>query len=163
MGAEDNMTIGWLTNGVTDADTFFLTKRLKSTAWDALTVTSLKDEKTAVLNMAYDRLRFCKDFEIPAIPTAVQLERLALAQLETSYYLAGHLADEDRRKGLQAQGVDIAGIVKEQYADAYLSKLPLPAIVYDLLEDILSVEVPFYISDIDRDEEKGANEKVTDF
>lgn len=156
------MAIGW--TDLAAANTFFSTKRLESTAWDALTaVSGGKDEKTAVLYMAYDRLRFCKDFSIPASPTSAQLERLQLAQLETAYYLAMHSADEDRRKGLQAQGVNAAGIVKEGYADAYLSKLPLPPIAYDLLEEFLSAEVPFYITDIDRDEDKGANENVTDF
>ena len=154
------MAIGW--TDLTAANTYFATKRLDSSAWDALTLTSPKDERTAVLNMAYDRLRFCKDFNIPSSPTVAQLERLEAAQLETAYYLALHLSGEDRRKGIQAQGVTGAGVVKENYAEAYLSKLPLPAIVYDLLGEFMNTK-PFYITDIDRDEDKGANEDVTDF
>ena len=159
------MAIGWVTD-VATADLFFLTKRLETTAWDALTVTSAKDMKTAVLNMAYDRLRFCQDFDlIPPAPTAAQLEKLQLAQYETAYYLAMHLKDEDRRKGIQAQGVQEAGIVKEVYAEGFLSKLPLPQIVNELMAEFSSSgsAAPFYVTDIDRDEDKGANEDVTDF
>jgi hypothetical protein len=154
--------IGWI-NDIASAEQYFLTHRLETTAWDALTVVSGgKDEKTAVLNMAYDRLRFCKDFDIPTSPSVAELERLAMAQEETAYYLAMHLADEDRRKGLQAQGVTVAGIVKEDYRGADLSKLPLPPIVYDLLEEMLYVETPFFITELRRNEDKLANESVTD-
>jgi hypothetical protein len=160
------MTIGW--TDVTAADTYFSTKRLASTAWDALAVvvgSGGKDKKTAVLNMAYDRLRFHKDFDIPATPTASELEWLALAQHETAYYLALHLADEDLRKGIQAQGVNQAGVVKEVYADAYLSTIPLPPIIYQIMSEfsIADNAAPIYAVDIDRDEDKGVNEDVTDF
>lgn len=162
------MAIGWIAT-LADANNYFSTNRLETTAWDALTVVSGgKDERTAVLLMAYDRIRFHKDFSIPASPTAAQLAKLVLAQEETAYYLAMHLADEDRRKGLQAQGVVGAGIVQETYvrfnSDTMdLKDVPLPPIAYDLLEEFLSVAVPFFIADIDRDEDKGANEDVTDF
>jgi hypothetical protein len=159
------MSIGWVTD-VAAANTHFLTKRFRSPAWDALVVASGgRDEKTAVLNMAYDRLRFCVDFdEIPATPTAAQLEKLQLAQYETAYYLAQHLADEDLRKGIQAQGVKVAGIVNEQYADVDLSELPLPPIVFDLMAEFSSAQnaKPFYAIEIGRDENKDIDEDVTD-
>lgn len=159
------MDIGW--TDVSSADTYFSTKRLDSSAWDALagvTESGVKDKKTAVLNMAYDRLRFCKDFGlIPAIPTAAQLEKLALAQHETAYYLALHLADEDRRKGIQAQGVVQAGVVKEGYAEAKLEELPLPAIVRQIMAEFETEDNAFFAADVGRDEEKGVNEDVTEF
>lgn len=144
--------IGWLTNGLTDANKYFLEQRLISTAWDALTaVSGSKDEKTAVLNMAYNRIRFCKDFSIPASPSTTQLEKLQHAQLECAYYLAVHLRDEDVRMGIQAQGVTSAGIVNESYVD--LNTLPLPPIVYQLLDEFSTSGDELYISMIDRDED----------
>jgi hypothetical protein len=160
--------IGWIT--LVDANAYFLNKRLDSTAWDALTVGSgEKDGKTAVLNMAFDRLRFCRDFEIPVTPIPTQIERLKIAQLETAYYLALHLADEDRRKGLQAQGVTSAGIVKENYGDGAgkavdLDKLPFPSIVLQIMAEfnIADNSLPFYARDLARDENKTVNEEVED-
>lgn len=151
--------IGWIS--VTDANGYFL-KRLESTSWDALTTTSAKNEKEAVLYMAYDRLRFCREFSVPASPTADQTERLKLAQCETAYYLAMHLLSEDRRKGVQAQGVVGAGVVKETYSEAYLSKIPLPPIVYEMMEEF-SDALPFYVREVARDEEEAVGEDVSEF
>ena len=156
--------IGWIAD-VAAADAHFLANRLDTTAWDALTVTSSKNEKQAVLQMAYDRLRFCKDFTIPAAPTAAQLEGLALAQHETAYYLAMHIKDEDRRKGIQAQGVNRSDVVHEGYADAFLSKLPLPPIVYEIMESLALLKPPeagFYAVEIARDENEDIDVDVTD-
>lgn len=155
------MSIGWF-DTVAEADAYFAGNRLETTAWDALTVTSSKDEKTAVLRMAYDRLRFCRHFSIPATPTADQTERLQIAQCETAYYLAMHLLSEDRRKGLQAQGVTGAGVVKETYSEDYLSKLPLPPIVYEIMEEF-SDALPFYVREVARDEEEAVGEDVSEF
>lgn len=157
--------IGW--TDLTAANTYFSTKRLETTAWDALatTVSGAKDLKTAVLNMAYDRLRFCKDFTIPAAPTVAQLDGLAFAQHETAYYLAMHLKDEDRRKGIQVQGTVEAGVVKESYAEADLRKVPLPPIVYETMESlefIKPAEAGFYAVEIGRDENEDIDTDVTD-
>jgi len=148
------MSIGWITD-LADAETYFSDERLETASWDALTTTSGgKDEKTAVLTMAYNRIRFCKDFSIPASPDTTQAARLRMAQCEMAYYLAGHLADEDRRKGLHAQGVSEAGIVKETYSSADLASLPIPAAVKDLLDEFIAGETPFYSVDIERDEDE---------
>ena len=131
--------IGWVAD-LASANAYFLGERLESPYWDALiSTTGGRDEKTAVLNMAYNRLRFCREFSIPTTPTADQGERLKIAQLETAYYLAQHLADEDTRKGLHAQGVVGAGIVQETYvrfnADTvHLLDVHIPPIVYQLLK-----------------------------
>ena len=103
-------TIGWTT--LSGANSYFATERLDSTFWDALNASSgEKDEKSAVLHMAYNRIRFHSGFTVPSSPTTAQTERLSMAQYELAYYLAEHLVDEDRRKGIQAQGVVGAGIV----------------------------------------------------
>lgn len=154
--------IGWLATGLVEAEAYFLNERLDSTYWDALTVTSAKDEKTAVLKMAYNRIRFHSGFSIPATPTAAQTAKLVMAQLETAYYMAQHLTDEDKRKGLQAQGVIEAGIVKEKYSEAALFSIPLPYDVAHLLDEFEVVDPPFYAVDIDRDEDQGVNNDVVD-
>jgi len=150
--------IGWVAD-LASANAYFLGERLESPYWDALiSTTGGRDEKTAVLNMAYNRLRFCREFSIPTTPTADQGERLKIAQLETAYYLAQHLADEDTRKGLHAQGVVGAGIVQETAVN--LLDVPIPPIVYQLLNDMAVVVAPFAAIDIDRREEESVNTSV---
>jgi hypothetical protein len=152
--------IGWI--ALADANTYFSTRRLESANWDALTAaTGGKDEKSAVLYQAYDRIRRSKEFTIPASPTAAELLLLKDAQCELAYYLATHGADEDNRKGLQAQGVVTAGVVHESYAEAHLNKSAFPPIVYDILNSMKN-NTPFYAVDIDRDEDYSADEDVTD-
>jgi hypothetical protein len=79
-----------------------------------------------------------------------------------AYYLAGHLADEDRRKGLQAQAVTEAGIVKEKYDGAGLASIPIPGAVVDLLDEFEVGETPFYSVDIERDEDESVDYDPTD-
>lgn len=146
--------IGYLT--IADADFYFST-RLSADAWTSILPTSGDPKKTAALQTAYDRLYFSGLFNLPLFSnaTADQLVVLKKAQCELSLYMLIHLADEDRRKGLQAQGVIAAGIVKEQYAEADLNYLPIPPFVAGLLEEFSTAIIsPFYISKIDRDENK---------
>jgi hypothetical protein len=155
------MSIGWLAD-VEEANEYFATARLKSAAWLALTaVSGGKDEKSAVLTQSFNRLRRCRDFSIPTSPTAAQLEDLKEAQCEVAYYIAQHGADEDSRKGRQAQGVVSAGIVKEGYSEGDLHKLPLPAIVYEILAGFMD-DTPFFALEIGRDENRGITEEVTE-
>ncbi len=152
--------IGWVTD-LAASEAYFKDERLDSTFWDSLTATSGgRDEKTAVLKQAYNRIRMSRDFDIPINPTAAQLEKLTLAQCEMAYYLAQHLADEDRRKGLQAQGVADAGIVKERYQGEGLDQLPIPAVVRDILNEFEYVEQPFHAADLDRGEDEPVGENV---
>ena len=155
--------IGYLT--ISEADAYFST-RLSADAWTSILPTSGDPKKTAALTTAYDRLFYSGlfDLPIPASATTAELVILQKAQCEMCLYMLLHLADEDRRKGLQAQGVTAAGIVKEQYAEGDLNYLPIPPFVAGLLEEFSTAIIsPFYISDIGRDEDKGANEDVTDF
>ena len=149
---------------VGDADLYFST-RLSAGAWIDIVSASGDPIKTAALTTAFDRLYYSGLFSLPTLAeaSAAQLVVLKKAQAELSLYLLIHLADEDRRKGLQAQGVTAAGIVKETYSDKDLVTLPIPPFVAHILEDFSTAPAPFYVSDIDRDEEKGANEDVTDY
>jgi len=146
--------IGYI--NLVDADTYFAT-RLSADAWTSILPTSGDPKKTAALQTAYDRLYFSGLFNLPLFldATADQLVVLKKAQCELSLYMLIHLADEDRRKGLQAQGVTVAGIVKEQYAETDLNYLPIPPFVAGLLEEFSTAVInPFYASEIDRDENK---------
>jgi hypothetical protein len=158
--------IGYFTD-LAEAETYFSDERLETASWDALsdgTGSGTKDEKTAVLKQAYNRIIHCRDFSLPtpSDATAAQLTKLTQAQAETAYYLAQHLKSEDTRKGLHAQGVVGAGVVKENYAESMLKTLPLPAIVYELLEEFETDTTPFFAADIDRDEDYSVDEDVTD-
>ena len=146
--------IGYIS--VVDADLYFST-RLSANAWADIAPTSGDPIKTAALTTAYERLYFSGLFNLPLFldATADQLVVLKKAQCELSLYMLIHLADEDRRKGLQAQGVTVAGIVKEQYSEADLNYLPIPPFVAGLLEEFSTAIInPFYISKIDRDEDE---------
>ena len=149
--------IGWST--LAEAESYFANNRLETGEWDSL---STDDKKNKCLNTAYNRIFHATQWAIPAAPTAAQLVKLKLAQQEMGYYIALHLSDEDRRKGLQAQGVIKAGIIKEDYYAEWLDKLPFPPIVINLLDGFIS-DLEFYISEIDRDEDRGVGENVTDY
>lgn len=149
--------IGWIS--LEDAETYF-DARFNNAAWAALT----DPEKTAALKTAYDRLRYCNKFDIPSSPSATQKLVLADAQCEMAQYMIIHLADEERRKGLQVQGVVEAGIVKETYDKDSLGKLPIPPIVEEMLEaGGFTTEKAFGMVDIDRDENKSVDEKIDEF
>lgn len=162
--------IGYFSN-LAEAETYFHDERLETAHWDALLVTSAKDQKTAVLKMAYNRIRACREFSAlpePAAATAAQLAKLKQGQAEMAYYLAEHLEDEDTRKGLHAQGVVGANTVGETYVrfqsdSMRLTDTPIPPIVRDLLSDWEApADVPFHAVDIDRDEDYSVDEDVTD-
>jgi len=158
------MSIGWMAT-LAEADTYFFTERISSSGWDGLVNDAAK---TRALNNAYNRIYYLKDYSIPSSPTAAQLVILKKAQCEMTEYLAIHLADEDRRKGLQAQGVAGAGIVKETYVRfgsdvIQADDVPVPPFVKQLLESFAAFKnTPFYSVDIDRDEDEAVSEDVTD-
>lgn len=141
--------IGWMTD-TAEANTYFIEKRLEVAAWDAMVTAT----KTKALWNGYNRICRCSDFSIPATPSAAELLKLKDAQCEMAYYLAIHLADEDRRKGLTAQGVVGAGIVKETYDKDSLDKLPIPPIVLEILMDFYKYGEAMAMIPIDRDEDK---------
>ena len=155
--------IGWLE--LSAGNTYFVT-RFGETDWNALN----DDQKTAVLTTAYNRLRYCKEFDLPTSPSTAEKLILADAQCEMAKYMMIHLADEDRRKGIQAQGVLNAGVVQEAYVGhlAYddkmgLLKLPIPPIVYHILDGWYKHKTVFGAVNLERDEEESVNTKVHDF
>lgn len=141
---------------IAQADAYFST-RLSATAWTGIVDDSGHATKMAALTTAYNRLFFSGLFSLPvlSVATAAQLEILEKAQCETALYLLTHIADEDRRKGLQAQGVIEAGIVQEVYAEGDLMKLPIPSIVQTMLEKagFSTAADPFYVAKVERDED----------
>ena len=150
------MSIGWMTD-LAEATTFFST-RLESGSWGNLNDT----QKTAALTTAYNRICYHGDFSIPTAPTAAQLAKLKDAQCEMAFYLIVHLADEDRRKGLQTQGVVGAGIVKETYDKDSLGKLPIPPTVFEILKDFYKYGETMAMIPIDRDENKDLDTDVVE-
>lgn len=149
--------IGWST--LAEATAYFENNRLETSEWDLL---AGDDKKNKCLNTAYNRIIYAKQFSIPVAPTAAELVKLKFAQQEMGYYIAIHLEDEDRRKGLQAQGVIKAGIIKEDYFSEWLDKLPFPPIVLVALEPFLD-DKEFYAMEIDRDENRAVGDDVTNF
>lgn len=156
------MSIGWFAN-LADAEAYFTNERLVTTAWDDLSTDALK---TKAVKNAYNRIYYDSKYDVPtyADATAAQLVILKKVNGEMSYYLAMHLADEDRRKGIQAQAVVKAGIVKEDYNKDDLMTLPVPPFVEALLADEgFTTGKAFGMVDIDRDEDESVDEKVDDF
>ena len=125
------MSEGYFDN-IADAESYFTTDRLETEAWDDLPDNATK---TKAVVMGYNRLYYDPRWDLPtyAAATAAELVELKKANGEMAYYLAQHLADEDRRKGIQAQGVVKAGVVKEDYSEKYLMDLPVPPFVIAIL------------------------------
>jgi len=153
--------IGWF-DVLSTAENYFTVERLETSKWDAL---STDAKKTKALTQAYNRIYYSGLFDVPtyAEASAAQLIVLQKAQAEMAYYLAQHLADEDRRKGLHAQGVTEAGIVKERYGGANqqpidMDKIPIPPLVLGMLEDFSTEGKALYVTAVDRDEDEESME-----
>ena len=129
------MSIGYF-DDVADADTYFEDERLETWAWDDLE--ALSGYKAKVLIQAYNRIYYDPRWNLPtyAEASATTLVELSKANAEMAYYLAVHLENgaEDKRMGLQAQGVTTAGVVKEQYSEKHLMDLPVPPLVMAILK-----------------------------
>ena len=153
------MSIGYF-DDLADANLYFTDERLETSAWDEL----IDTYRTKALVQAYNRLYYHPDFDIPAVAdaTAAQLIILKKANAEMAYYMALHLADEDRRKGIISQGVTSAGIVKEVYDKGLAGKVPIPPIVDALLIDFTELKA-FGMADLDRDEDESVHTKVDEF
>jgi hypothetical protein len=147
------MAIGWLANEA-EAQNYFDTERLRTDCWDDINAESGGLGAKVLLN-AYNKLYYDPRFSLPtyAEATADELVILIKAQCEMAYYLCCHLRDEDRRKGIQAQGVIKAGIVKEDYYADMLMSHPIPPFVLALLAPWKKYK-PLHITDIDRDEDE---------
>jgi hypothetical protein len=149
------MSIGWFID-IDDAQKYFDDERPFS-EWEHLTDDKVK---TGLINYAYNRLYHSPLWTLPtfAAASAEQLVELRIINGEMVNYLAIHLAAEDRRKGIQAQGVGEASLgqfLKETYVD--LDGLPIPANVKDMLKKYETAK-SLLITDIDRDEDYGVDE-----
>jgi hypothetical protein len=159
------MPVGYFTD-VTEANDYFDLERLETECWDGLGSGSGIPYKDKLLLNAFNRLYYDPRWSLPdpaGPPSAADLVVLKKAQAEEAYYLCVHLEDEDRRKGIEAQGVIEAGIVKEKYDQGSRDDLPVPAVVQALLYPWLVDYAEFGIVDIGRDEEVSAKTKVTGF
>jgi len=145
------MSIGWF-SGLPDAESYFLNERFETANWDAVT----DEQKTKAINYSYNRLYHSPKWDLPtyAAADATALVKLRIINAEMANYIIIHLYDEDRRKGIQAQGVTKAGIEEETYDKNYLDRLPVPAFVEDLLKPWLKAKY-LHITNIDRDENYG--------
>jgi len=157
------MAVGWC-DDLTDAEDYFTLERFDTECWDDLGSGSAGGLKEKALLMAYNRLYNDPRWELPtyAEASAADLVRLRVANCEMAYYLACHLADEDRRKGIQAQGVIEAGVVKEKYSEGWLEKSAVPPFVINTLAPWL-IGKTFGAIDLDRDEDESVDTKVHDF
>lgn len=147
MAQLDVGTNSWLS--VQDADTYMASRYGADEFWGEDT------NKVAALVTAYNRIVNSGAF--PDLPsTANQI--MKDAQCEMALFLICEGADLLRRKGLQAQGVLSAGIVKETYDPKMRGRMAFPAEVAKLLEAYAgdSDSVAF-IDDLTRDDEEDVN------
>lgn len=150
------MAIGWVAD-VADADAYFDQERYLSDCWDGLT-DSGDTLKTKLLTHAFNRIFYDPRLSVPAYAsaTAAQLVILRKAQCEYAIYICQHLEDEDARKGIQAQGVIAAGIVKERYLEEMMMKIPIPPFVWGLLDGFRKAK-HFAAVDLTRNEDESVN------
>lgn len=153
------LALGWCT--LAEAEAYFANERYSTAHWDsiiAIGAVTGDDFKNKLLNMSYNRIYHRPGVAVPEAgsETAAELVKLIIIQSELAYYFALHLADEDRRKGLHAQGVIEAGIVKEKYEKEHLDRLPFPPIVEELLEEFMTGG--FFAVGIERNEDDDIDE-----
>jgi hypothetical protein len=156
------MSMGWF-DDLADANLYFTNERLETEAWDDLTPAATLKPKV-VLN-AYNRLYYDPRWILPTYVEATADELVILKKIngEMAYYLALHLGDEDRRKGIQAQATIEAGVVKEKYDKDKLGDAPVPAVIVGMLVPWLVPLTMFGAIDLARDEEGSVNTKVHNF
>lgn len=158
------MAIGWFVD-LADAEDYFTLERLETACWDDLGSGSAGGLKDKAVLMAYNRLYYDTRWDLPTFAEASAAELIILRKVngEMAYYLACHLEDEDRRKGIQAQGVTKAGVVKEEYDVGRLDAIPIPQFVATMLVPWLVPPTVFGAVDLERDEDESVNTKVHDF
>lgn len=158
------MPIGWC-DDLAAAEDYFALERFHTDCWDDLGSGSAGGLKDKALLMAYNRLYYDDRWDLPTYTEAsvADLVILSKANCEMAYYIACHVEDEDRRKGIQAQGVIEAGVVKEKYKEDWLAVVPVPPVVISWLAPWLHVPTHFGAIDLAREEDESVNTKVHDF
>src|SRR6185503_7566388 len=112
--------------------------------------------KAACLVTGYKQIKRNPRFSLPDPAD----DNVKDAQMEQALFLAVHAADIISRKGLQAQGVNAAGIVKATYDMAFAKEMPFAPEVLTLLEDYARAGDGIYIASLERDEEEDAGETI---
>ncbi len=152
--------LGW--SSLIEAEAYFANERYETALWDAAALTD--DLKNKTLNMAYNRIYYHPDYSVPVAgdETAIQKVKLIIIQCEMAYYFLVHLEAEDQRKGLQAQAVTDAGIVKEKYREDLLNEVPIPAVVEALLDEFDELGDTMVMIPIARDEDEDLDTDVVE-
>jgi len=158
------MSLGYFAD-LADAEDYFDLERLETECWDDLLESGTFHQEMKVILNAYNRLYYDTRWDLPTYitATAAELVILRIANAEMAYYLACHMSDEDRRKGIQAQGVIEAGIVKEKYSEGMLMALPVPPVVAAMLTPWLIPTSFISTANLARDEEESVKTKVSNF
>lgn len=103
------MSIGWVEN-TSEANTY-MTYRTGAQKWADAT----DPQKTAALTTSYYKIKFSSTVSVPPTPTASELERLKVAQMEYALILLMLGEAGTRRDAIQAAGVVSSGILQESY------------------------------------------------
>lgn len=142
--------IGWFSD-LTEANDWY-DERAGTDDWNNLS----DSDKNKYLKTAYKRIVRSNKFDIPEISemSSEDLEKFKDAQGEMSWYLVLHIEDEDRRKGLQVQGVKSAGIVKENYDENKMYDIAIPGIVLEILREYRKDNYGMYGIELERDEDE---------
>ncbi len=135
-------TNSWVTEA--EANTYFSDRIKASDYW-----TDAASDNAPALITAYKWLNAGR-YTFPTTAT----QPIKDAQCEMAFFLLQHQPDLDLRMGLQAQGVIVAGVVKERYKDDDTVEMPIPPIVQELLA-AYDTDRPVYLGNVERNEEEG--------
>jgi len=149
------MSLGYF-DDLADANSYFDVERFVTEEWDVLTDV----ERSKAIVYAYNRLYYSQHYILPTVltATATELTLLKKANGEMAYYIILHLLDEDKRIGIEAQGVSAADIVGEKYNG--LNSAPMPATAAGILSVFEKNDIGG-VSDVARDEDCDVDEDVT--
>jgi hypothetical protein len=127
----------------TDADTYMAERIGAATYW-------VSAGKESALITAYRQLSMNPSYSFPTATTSITTA-MKYAQCEQALFLIQFSDEILHRKGLQAQGVVSAGIVKEQYDQNKIDELPICQMAKNMLKSF-EVDTGLAISDLERDE-----------
>ncbi len=136
----------WAT--IAEADAYLALRVGADAYWNGLS----DAEKEIPLVNAYHWLTGCGLYTFPGDASAYA-PKMIMAQSEMALFLLQHGQDIDLRMGLRAQGVRIAGIVRETYGDI---DMPLPPVVKAMLKGYENAQ-GFAIVELERDEDRDAD------
>lgn len=118
-------TYGWITDD--EADAYFALRYGAAQYWGTIA----SGDEGPVLTTAYNQLFYSGMFEFPAVAT----QKMKDAQCEQALFLL--MMNPDKRAGLIAQGVVIAGMVKETYRkDAADRGYPIAPMAKAMLKEL---------------------------